>query len=167
MVDIGQAIVTTLTGLIGVVIGASISNYVNHKIARQAAKKDTLFKKKLEYFEKVINTLVKNTQMYRNAIKNLEQTDKKREIAIILKALKKNRQKFEVMTSPLYLDTKVISKQIKEFVGVEKTIFDEIEKISKYGKSPTTIIYLTEKFQKLNNLGKKMILDLRENVVKA
>jgi len=167
MVDIGSAILTTLTGLIGVVIGASISNYVNHKIARQAAKKDTLFKKKLEYFEKVINTLVKNTQMYKNAIKQLDKTNKKAEIIEILKSLKKNRQKFEVMTSPLYLDTRKISSQIKEFVGIEKTIFNEIEKISKYGKSPNTIIYLTEKFQKLNNTGRKMIVDLRETVVRA
>ena len=94
MVDLSSALITTITGIMGVAVGASISNYVNQKIARQSAKKDIILKKKIEYFEKVVAVIGNNTQMYRKFIKKAEKIKSKKEVTSILGELKNNRKKF-------------------------------------------------------------------------
>lgn len=165
MVDITAAIVTTITGLTGIAIGASISNYVSHKVARMEGKKDTLFKKRLEYFEKITETVIKNIQMYKHSIKQLEKSANKKEINSIIKSLKKDRKKFEVMSSPLYFDTRLLSSQIKHFVNIEKGIFFEFEKMVKNENPRTHLSVLKDYYQKLNWLGRNIIFNLRENIL--
>jgi len=166
MTDFSSAFITTITGLIGVVIGASISNYVNHQIARQTSKKDTLFKKRLEYFEKIVDTVIKNTQMYTKALKRLESSPNKKQIKEILRNIKEERMKFEIMSSPLYFDTRVISNLINDFVNIEKEVFLDLEKIYKQGISEELVSALKEILSRLNKAGYKIIIDLRTDVSK-
>jgi len=166
MADFSSAFITTITGLIGVVIGASISNYVNHQIARQTSKKDTLFKKRLEYFEKIVDTVIKNTQMYTKALKRLESSPNKKQIKEILRNIKEERMKFEIMSSPLYFDTRVISNLINDFVNIEKEVFLDLEKIYKQGISEELVSALKEILSRLNKAGYKIIIDLRTDVSK-
>ena len=46
--------------LIGILVGTIISPRIQHKMGVQHGKKEVLFKKKLEYFEKIIETIEKN-----------------------------------------------------------------------------------------------------------
>jgi len=129
MVEISSLVVSSLTGVFGVVIGAVISNYFNQKIARQSSRKDIIFKKKIEYFENILNCIEKNIELYKNSIKMTEKDLNKKELEKIIANLKSGRKKFDVMTSPLYIDTSHISREILRFVSREKTIFVYFEKL--------------------------------------
>jgi hypothetical protein len=166
MVDLSSAVVSTMTGMTGVVIGAIISNYVNQKIARQAAKKDIVFKKKIEYFEKIVNSIGKNIKLYRNAIRQLETKKNKSEIKKVLKTLKENRQKFEMTTSPLYMDTRVISSEIKKFVEIEKMIFKCMEIMNSENNFPQDALRKMKlKFKEIQIIGNKLTLILRKKLI--
>jgi 5-methylthioribose kinase len=99
MVEISSLVVSSLTGVFGVVIGAVISNYFNQKIARQSARKDVIFKKRIDYFEMILGCIEKNTELYKNAIKHITKYYNKKEIYKQLKILKNERKKFEVKNS--------------------------------------------------------------------
>lgn len=129
MVELSSLVVSSLTGVFGVVIGAVISNYLNQKIARQSTRKDLIFKKKIEYFEKILECISKNTELYKNSIKRIEKGYEKKDILDILNHLRSNRKKFEIMNSPLYLDISKISFKIRQFVTREKIIFLYFEKL--------------------------------------
>lgn len=165
MVDISSAMVTTLMGMLGVVIGAILSNYVNQKIARQVAKKDIVFKKKIDYFEKIVDTISKNTKLYKNSINRLGLIKNKRDIANIYTTLKKDRRKFEVMNGPLYMDTHFISVEIRKFVAIEKIIFRSFDRmqcdessVDELGKD------LKLHFKQLETIGSKLIVFLRQDL---
>ena len=168
MVDFSSAIVTTFTGLIGVVIGAILSNYVNQKIARQAAKKDVVFKKKIEYFENIVRSVGTNIKLYRKSIKQLEAQKNKANIKKILKNLKQSRLKFEMLTSPLYMDPRRISIEIKKFVGVEKIIFKCFERMQ---AKEDSIEELTKNvkisFKRLQELGNSLTIFLRNELAEG
>jgi len=167
MVDIYPAIVTTLTGVLGVVVGATISNYVNQKIARQSAKKDIILRKKIEYFEKVVDSIGNNIQLYRKFIKKAEKIRTKKEAADILSELKKSRKKFELMAGPLYLDTRPISLRIKQFTDIEKTIFEYFGKISQPNYQKEDILHaLKISLSDLEKVGNSLIFGFRENLLK-
>jgi hypothetical protein len=162
MVEISSAFITTIIGMMGVVIGAIISNYFNQKIARQAAKKEIMFKKRVEYFEKIVECVEKNTKMYESAIKKFEKDSGKRSRKNILEKMKKERLKFEIMTSPLYLDTRPISKMIRHFVNIEKRIFLYLETDNEEDK----LRGLKENYKQLRVVGDKIIFELRTNLLK-
>lgn len=167
MIDLSAALVTTLIGMMGVVIGAIISNYINQKIARQAVKKDIIFKKKIEYFEKIVNVIGSNTQMYKNFIKKAEKSNSKKALQEILHDLKKNRKKFEMMASPLYLDARPISKKIKQFTNIEKIIFINFEKMNQPNYAKSDIVHAIKiNFADLTKVGNNIILGLREDLIK-
>ena len=167
MIELSSAIVSTFTGLIGVIIGAIVNNYFTHKIARQAAKKDIIFKKEIEYFEKIVVTIENNKALYRKSLKKLEASSSKKEFLKILENLKKSRQKFQVMTSSLYLDIRPITFKIKQFVAIEKIIFSYFDKLnnSTYSKQEL-IIGLNLKLIEMNKVGDSLITLLREHLKK-
>lgn len=167
MAEISSAIVSTFTGLVGVIIGATINNYFNHKIARQSAKKDIIFKKEIEYFEKIVETIEKNIELYKKSLKKLEHNSSKKDIGDILKNLKKERRKFEVMTSPLYLDVRPIVSGIRHFVAVEKMIFSYFDKMNgKDYPKQELIIRLNLNIIELQKVGNSIIFLLREHLMR-
>jgi hypothetical protein len=165
MVEISSALITTMTGMLGVIVGAVISNYLNQKIARQSAKKDVIFRKRIDYFENIVKCIDKNTQMYYKSIKDLETNPKSENVNKILVSLKKNRKKFEIMTSPLYIDTRPISRMIKKFVGIEKNIFKYFKNSGKIDNDEI-MKGLKDNFRELKLTGTRIITQLRENLLK-
>jgi hypothetical protein len=150
----------------GVVIGAIISNYFNQKIARQAAKKDTIFKKKIEYFENIVQTIGKNIEIYNKIIKKIEKENSPKKINEAIKYLKEKRKKFEIMTSPLYLDITPISNEIKKFVSLEKNIFANLEKINKDNSKKDLIYAIRLDFIEIRRIGTSIVIILREDLIK-
>ena len=165
MVDLSSAMLTTFMGMMGVVIGAIISNYVNQKIARQVAKKDIVFKKKIEYFEKIVETISKNTKLYKNSINQLGLIKNKKELNNIYTTLKKDRRKFEVMNSSLYMDTHFLSTEIRKFVAIEKIIFKSFDRIQ-YDENSVDELRKNLKlyFKQLETIGSKLIVFLRQDL---
>lgn len=167
MVELSSAIITTFTGLIGVIIGATINNYFNHKIARQSAKKDIIFKKEIEYFEKIVVTIEKNIELYKKSLKKIQTHYSKKEAAEILKNLKKERTKFQVMTSPLYMDIRPITARIRQFVAIEKIIFSYFDKLNSCEQTQQELIIgLNLKIIDLQKVGNAIIFILREHLMK-
>ena len=167
MIDFSSVVVTTLTGMVGVIIGAIVSNYVNQRIAREATKKDIVLRKKIEYFEKIVDTLGHNTQMYRKFIKKAEKTVSKKEAAEILAELKRGRKKFEIMAGPLYMDTRPVSVKIKQFTDIEKNIFSNFEKLSRPEYPKEDVIHgLKISFADIERAGNNLICGFRANLLK-
>ena len=124
-----SALTTTLIGMLGVVVGAIISNYVNQRIAAKSSRRDLFFKKKVEYFDRVVGCIENNLKLYQTARKQIERNPRRASVEKVLKHLKKNRVKFEIMTSTLYLDTEKFSAGIKNFVRVERKIFFFLDRL--------------------------------------
>jgi len=165
MVEISSLVVSSLTGVFGVVIGAVISNYFNQKIARQSTRKDLIFRKKIDYFEKILESVSKNTELYKNSIKSIERGYKNKDIKNILNNLKSNRKKFEIMNSPLYLDIGRISFKISQFVSKEKIIFLYFEKLLEgIVTKEEAIKALNFDFFELKKVGGEIISILRNNL---
>jgi hypothetical protein len=70
--------------------------------------------------------------MYEGFIKSITNNPKKSRAKKIIEELKKNRQKFDIMTSPLYFDTRPISIKIREFVEIEKKILERKSDFQKF-----------------------------------
>lgn len=129
MVELTAAITTTLIGMFGVVIGAAISNYVNQRIAAKSARRDLLFKKKVDYFDRTVACIEHNLKLYTTWRRKMETKASREAIEKALKTLKKERAKFDINTSALYLDVSVFSHDIKRFVALEKQIFALFERL--------------------------------------
>ena len=120
MVELSSAVLTTLIGMLGVVIGAIISNYFNNKIAAKSARRDMIFRKKTEYFEKTVECIEKNIKIYKNSAREAEKNAKKEEINRIIHKLRENRAKFDVMASRLYVNSENMAGKIKKKTSSEK-----------------------------------------------
>lgn len=159
--ELSSTIVTIFTGLIGVLCGAAVGSYFNLKSAR----KDMLFKRKLEYFEKLSQDMEENFRLYKKAILPLSQSAKKQEIENQFAELKKNRKSFLIRASPLYFDIDKITERITDFTNVEKQIFQLFENLIKnYAKisSKKKILYeLNEQLQKLNKAESLVISEMK------
>lgn len=129
MVELTSAVTTTLIGMMGVVVGAAISNYVNQRIAAKSARRDLLFKKKVDYFDRIVACIEHNLKLYTIWKRKMETKASLTSIDQALKALKKNRARFDISTSALYLDVSVFSHDIKRFVALEKQIFALFERL--------------------------------------
>ncbi|MDO8623263.1 MAG: hypothetical protein Q7R52_03370 [archaeon] len=160
--DLTTILATALTGLMGVLIGA----ITNHQLNAKYSRKDMVFKKKLEYFEKIVETLEKNKKIYHNALYKIEDSKKKNEIEDILEELKQNRQNFLVMASPLYFDTRRFSDKIINFVEIEKGIFNKISNIKNNKEKSRIIQELREDLERLNNLSSWIIRDMKRELTK-
>ena len=121
--DINSSLLTIATALIGILCGAAVSSYFNLKSAR----KDLIFKRKLEYFEKLSKDLEENLRLHKNVIMSLSESSKTKEIEAKLIELKQKRKSFLINSSPLYFKTNRMTERITFFVNTEKEIFSLIE----------------------------------------
>jgi hypothetical protein len=167
MVDISSALTTTSIGMMGVVLGAILSNYVNSRIALKNSRREIIFKKKLEYFESIVQCIEKNTKLYLQTIREFEKNPNKKTALKIIKKLKTSRMKFDAKTSPIYLDTRIFSYNIKRFVSLEKIIFLSFESMIKPDLDKTQIMEsLRLNTRLIMKLGNQIIYDMRMNLSK-
>lgn len=169
MVDLSSALITTFTGMVGVVIGATINNYLTQKINRHTTKKDIIFRKKMEYFEKLVESIEKNLELYKKSIKKLERINSKKEAELVLSLMKKDRKRFEPANSSLYLDTREISENIKRLVAIEKLIFLGVANLSTSNSdlsNSEVLKDLKQKTEDIQKLGQSIILNLRKDLLK-
>jgi len=164
MVELSTALTTTMIGMLGVVIGAIVSNYVNQKIAAKSVRRDIIFRKKIEYFEKIVECINLNKKLYENSIKQAIKNSSKPQISKIIDSLKKNRKKFTITTIPLYLDISLISKRIRYFVSIEKKIFHSFEMLKEPEEHEVTIQNIRQAIKLLESIGEKIILDMRKEL---
>lgn len=140
MTETLSQLIPTLSGIIGVLIGASIGPLVNHQLTTRYSKKDLIFKRKLDYFEKVLDVIEKNSKLYKQQIRKLESSKDSKEIKKIVEEMKKERKHFFVMSSPLYFDVTKISKGIVRFVKIEKDIFNRISSLEKINEKEKEVL---------------------------
>jgi hypothetical protein len=165
-IDIASSLLTTLFGLIGVLVGACIGPIINHRVAKEYDKKEMMFKKKMEYFEKVLITMEDNKRMYNLAIKKIEASQDNKKVSEIIKELKAERKNFSIMSSPLYFDTKVMSERIVRFVRVERGIFERISGLEKVNKKdmPVFIEQLKQNFNLLNKRSNEILSEMKSEL---
>ena len=140
MADLLSQLIPTFSGIIGVLIGASIGPLVNHQLTTRYSKKDLIFKRKLDYFEKVLDTIEKNTRLYKQQIKRLESSPDTKIIKSVAEEMKKERKNFLMMSSPLYFDVSRISNRIIHFVKIEKDIFNRVSSVEKINEKEKEIL---------------------------
>ncbi|MEK6899078.1 MAG: hypothetical protein AABW79_03210 [Nanoarchaeota archaeon] len=160
--EIPQTLITLLTGLLGVLFGSSFTSYFNLRSAR----KDLLFKKKLEHFERLSKDLEENFRLHKSAILSLS-TMKKSQVSETLENLKTSRKHFLMSSSPLYLNIERMSWVITNFVEVEKSIFSFLEQLAK-SKTPSSkeriLFNLQEAIEKLKFAQQSAILEMRREL---
>ena len=169
MTLINTSILTVIVGMMGIILGTLIGPFINHKLTENTKRKEILFGKKLEYFEKVTNTIEENLKTYKRIIERIEETNSKREFEKIENDLKKNRKKFQIMASPLYLNIKRISFLIELFVRDEGDIFDEAENLKKIDKESQRIKILGDlnlNLVKLGRTGEIIINEMKKELKK-
>ena len=159
-----SALTTTMIGMLGVVTGAIISNYVNQKIAAKSVRRDIIFRKKIEYFEKIVECINLNKKLYETSLKQAIKKPSESQISRIIADLKKNRKKFTITTIPLYLDISVISRKIRYFVSIEKKIFQLFEILKESKEDEETIKSIRQAIKLLGLIGEKIILEMRKEL---
>jgi hypothetical protein len=167
-IDIAASLLTTLFGLTGVLVGSLIGPLINHRVAKQYDKKELFFKKKMEYFEKVLVTMEENKRMYNLAIKKIEASQESKKIKEIIQELKNDRKNFFIMSSPLYFDTRNMSDKIVRFVRVEKSIFERISSLEKVNKKvmPAFIEQLKQNFSLLEKRGDEILAEMKRELTR-
>lgn len=158
--EIPQNVIAILTGLIGVLCGTSLSSYFNLKSSR----KDLLFKRKLEYFERLARDVEDNCRLYKKSILSLSHRTHKNVIKGLVGELKKNRKNFLLAASPLYFDVERITGTVTRFVGIEKDIFALFENLLATGVSLSKdriIFELHGLLQKLEQAKQLVIREMR------
>jgi hypothetical protein len=162
--ELNTAIITITTAILGVSCGAAAGAYFNLRSSR----KDMLFKRKFEYFEKLSQDLERNLRLYKKAILSLSKSSKIKDIQENLNELRATRKSFMAMASPLYFDIAKMKENIISFVDIEKNIFSAFDKLIENHKSTATkarIIYeLNESLNRLDEAGEKIILEMRDEL---
>lgn len=159
---------TALVGLSGVLIGSLIGPYINHRLSIKNTRKDIIFKRKLEYFEKLAEKIEKNIRAYKNSVHEAECKKSKKDIRRIFIELKKQRANFFITASPLYFNIHNLSKRIIAFVNTEKDIFREFEKLTKINadKQEEVMENLENKLKYLNALGSSVVFEMKKELHK-
>jgi len=167
MVDI-TTYLTVIVTLIGILVGSLISPRIQHSIGRQYNRKDLMFQKKLTYFESVIETVERNKRLYFNLLCKTEESKKDFQIDDIIEELKKSRKKFNIMASPLYFNTKVISEKIMLFVRIEKDIFNKINLVKgiKKERKEKIIRQLKDDLKKLDKEGNEILYEMKKELAR-
>lgn len=151
--------------LIGIVVGTIISPRISHKIGTEFSRRDLIFKKKLEYFEKIIETIDKNKKVYNDSICKLENVKGKKEVEKIMENIKQNRRNFSRMASPLYFNTQNLSEKIIHFVRIEKNIFNLISELKNNPTQQEEVIEkLKEDLKKLYKQGNEILLEMKKEL---
>jgi len=157
---------TAIMAIIGMVIGTLVSPKINQKINAEHNRRDLLFKKKLEYFEKLTETIEENKRMYHQIIGKLGNSSNK-EIDKIICELKEKRKNLLVKSSPLYFDTRKFSEVIVHFVRIERNIFQKVEQVKdKKNDKENLIEQLKEDMKKLNIKEREIIIEMRRELGK-
>ena len=168
-INISSGALTALVGLSGVLIGSLIGPYINHKLNLKNTRKDIIFKRKLEYFEKLAENIEKNIRIYKNSIYETDSKKSKKDINKIFKKLKQQRINFLIIASPLYFNIHNLSEKITAFVNTEKDIFEEFKKLNRT-KNEKDKINITEnlkqKLKNLNTLGSSVVLEMKKELHK-
>jgi len=166
-INVASGSLTAIVGVIGILIGALISPYINHRLNLKYTRRDLIFKKRLEYFEKITDTIEKNQRMYHNTLAKIESSKNSKEIKKIVDELKQNRKHFLIMSSPLYFNIKNLSEKIIHFVAIEKEIFSRILEIKTFDKKKQkTVDELKENLERLNKKGNEIVFEMRKQLVK-
>jgi hypothetical protein len=164
MVDITPYL-TAIMAIIGIAVGTLVSPRVNQRVNAEHSRKDLIFRKKLEYFEKIADTIEENKRLYHQIIGKIECSKNNKETSQIIEDLKQTRRNFLIKSSPLYFDTRSLSEKIVDFVRIEKEIFREIEKI-KEDKKEEAIEQLKENIKKLNMKANEIICEMKRELSK-
>lgn len=149
--------------VIGIAVGTLVSPKINQRINMEHNRKDLIFKKKLEYFEKIAETIEENRRMYHQIIGRIECSKNNKETNEIIAELKQARKNFLIKSSPLYFDTRSLSEKIVNFVRIEKEIFSELEKI-KESEREKIIGQLKENMKKLNMKANEIICEMKKEL---
>ena len=160
MTEINPGILTAIAAFLAVFFGSFIGPYINHRLSLRHARKDMLFKRKLEYFEKIAETIENNIKNYKIAVKELKS---KKKIDRIIKKLKEERKNFIVKSSPLYFDPSILADKIRYFVNLEKNIFMEFESSTQEEEDMIEII--DHNLRKLKIVGNNIMASMREELV--
>jgi predicted esterase YcpF (UPF0227 family) len=165
-IDISSSLITTLSGMAGILIGASIGPVINNHLTAKYGKRDLLFKRKLDYFEKILDTIEKNTRLYKQEIRKLEVSKDYKEIKKFSQRLKTERKNFLIMSSPLYFDVRNISERIIRFVKIEKDIFNRISPLDKLNEKEKGV--LVEQLKRmlviLEKRGNEILFEMKKEL---
>ena len=166
--NLSSQIGTALSGMIGVLIGASLGPVVNNHLLAKYGKRDLIFKRKLDYFEKILDTIEKNTRLYKQEIRKLESSKDCKEIKKFVERLKVERKNFLVMSSPLYFDVKSISEKIISFVKIEKDIFNRISCLDKISEKEKEVLIMQLKRMLiiLEKRGSEILFEMKKELKK-
>jgi Uncharacterised protein family (UPF0227) len=167
MTDI-SSLIPTLSGMAGILIGASIGPVINNHLSARYGKRDLIFKRKLDYFEKILDTIEKNTRLYKQEIKKLESSKDCKEIKKFVERLKNERKNFLIMSSPLYFDVKSISGRIISFVKIEKDIFNRISTLDKISEKEKEVLIMQLKRMLiiLERRGSEILFEMKKELKK-
>ena len=166
--SISSGALTAAVGFFGVLVGTLIGPYINHKLNLKNTRKDIIFKRKLEYFEKLSESIEKNIRTYHNSITEAESA-KKQKLKEIYEKLKQERKNFLIMASPLYFNIRNLSEKIVSFVDIEKELFKEFEKLTKSNnesQKEKIISDLKEKLKSLVDFGNRIVYEMRKELHK-
>ncbi len=157
---------TAVIMLLGILVGTLISPRIQHRMGTEYSRKDLIFKKKLEYFESVIQTIEKNKRIYHNLICKIEDSRTNSQIDKCIEELKKDRKKFFVMASPLYFNTKTVSEKIVHFVRIEKDIFNKMSQLKEADKEEKERIIeqLKGNLENLNKKGAEILYEMKKEL---
>lgn len=162
--DINAGAITILVGVMGILFGSLISPYVNHKLNQRYQQRDLFFKKKMEYFEKIVENIEKNIRLYKHSIKKLSEKNNVKEI---IKYMKKERKNFLILTSPIYLNAINLSSYIRNFTEIEREIFAKFNELNKQKKDKDKIIIiLKEDLELLKKSGNRIIIEIKKEIKK-
>jgi len=159
---------TAIVMLLGIIVGTIISPRIQHRMGVEHNRKDLIFQRKLKYFENTLETIEKNKKMYYNLIHKIEDSKKNSEINKVIEELKKERKKFFIMASPLYLNPKVFSEKIIHFVRIEKDIFNKIAQIKEASKEEKEEIieHLKNNLKNLNKKGEEILYEMKKELIR-
>ncbi|VVB83132.1 Uncharacterised protein [uncultured archaeon] len=169
MTETLSQLIPTLSGIAGVLIGASIGPLINHQLTTRYSKKDLIFKRKLDYFEKILDTIEKNSKLYKQQIRKLESSNDSKEIKKVVEELKKERKNFLMMSSPLYFDVTKISRRIINFVKIEKDIFKRLSPLEKINEKEKEVLIeqLKRMLMILEKRGNDILFEMKKELKKS
>lgn len=155
---------TAVVMLLGILVGTLITPKINQRVSTEYNRKDLLFKKKLEYFEALTETIEENKRMYHQIIGKLENFSNK-EIEKIIRELKQKRKNLLIKSSPLYFDTQKFSEKIIHFARIEKDFFQKVEQMEERTNDKDEIIeQLKEDLKKLNAKEREIIIEMKKEL---
>lgn len=164
MVDTG--LLTVVVGVLGIFLGTMLSPYLNHRLNQKYNREDIFFRKKLEYFEKITESMESNIRLYHASVHKLENISKKDEISKIVGGLREERKKFLIMSSPIFLNSNKLAKDIESFTKTEKDIFITFKRLlNKEIHKDAAEIDLKEKFINLRKIANNILTAMKKELM--